>query len=100
MCARAHNLSLKSPTPAKRNIVDEKAALLEALDRFENEGLRNGKLVYSSGQLSPDLGDITVFGVLYSVRGLNAHHFAIQSRGGAVKGWYDRMSMQVLGQLS
>lgn len=98
VCARTHSLSLKNSTTAKRSIVDEKAALLEALDRFEKEGLRNGNLAYSSGQSSPDLGDITVFGVLYSVRGLKAHHFAIQSRGGAIKGWYDRMSMQVLGR--
>ena len=94
----AHELTFVS-TPAKRNIVDEKAALKDALDKYESEGLQNGKITYSSGLSSPDLGDIAVFGVLYSVRGLNAHRFAIQSRGGAVKEWYDRMSMQVLGRI-
>lgn len=85
---------------AKRNIIDEKAALSGALDRYESEGLQNGQLTYSSGKSAPDLGDIAVFGVLHSVRGLNAHRFAIESRGGAVKDWYDRMSMQVLGRKS
>lgn len=83
-------------SPAKRNIIDEKAALTAALDQYEREGLQDGKLSYSSGHSSPDLGDIAVFGVLYSVRGLNAHQFAIQSRGGALKEWYDRMSQQML----
>ncbi len=99
---KANNLAAKSEishlTLAKRNITDEKAALLDALDRYETEGLQRGMLAYSSGKSSPNLGDIAVFGVLYSIRGLNAHHFAIQSRGGAVKEWYDRMSIQVLGR--
>ncbi len=56
-------------------------------------------VAYSSGMSSPNLGDIAVFGVLHSVRGLDAHRFAIQSRGGAVKEWYDRMSIQVLGRI-
>ncbi|KAL3776304.1 hypothetical protein ACHAW5_002613 [Stephanodiscus triporus] len=83
---------------SKRNITDEKEALKDALDKYELEGLQSGKSLYSSGHASsPDLGDLAVFGVLYSVRGLNAHHNAIESRGGAVKEWYGRMSMQVLG---
>ena len=85
-----------SKVKSKRNITDEKAALSEALDRYESEGLLNGKLSYSSGQSHPDLGDIAIFGVLYSVRGLNAHDYAIEQRGGAVKEWYDRMSKQIL----
>ena len=43
------------------------------------------------------MGDLAVFGVLYSVRGLNAHEDAIQSRGGPVKEWYGRMHNQVIG---
>ena len=84
---------------AKRNITDEKAALRAALDKFENEGLQNGTLPFCSGNChTPDLGDLAVFGVLYSVQELNAHTEAIQLRGGAVKTWYDRMHRQVLGR--
>lgn len=82
---------------AKRNITDEKAALNEALDKYESEGLQNGKLAYSSGRACPDLGDVAMFGVLYSVRGLNAHDNAIGQRGGPIKEWYENMSKQVLG---
>lgn len=82
--------------PAKRNITDEKKALEDALDKYESEGLQSGKFIYSSGLASPDLGDLSVFGVLYAVRGLNAHHTAIQLRGGHVQEWYHRMTLQVL----
>ena len=44
------------------------------------------------------MGDVAVFGVLYSVRGLNAHDEAIEARGGSVKEWYDRMFDQVIGK--
>ena len=84
-------------SPAKKNITDEKAALQEALDKYESEGLQNGKLQYSSGLQCPDLGDLAMFGVLYSVRGLNAHNDAIYSRGGPIKDWYDRMNKHVIG---
>ncbi|KAL7539654.1 hypothetical protein ACHAXR_009479 [Thalassiosira sp. AJA248-18] len=87
-----------SKVKSKRNITDEKEALREALDKFESEGLQDGKLSYSSGLQCPDMGDLAVFGVLYSVRGLNAHNDAIQSRGGPVKEWYDRMFDQVIGE--
>jgi len=86
-----------SKVKSKRNITDEKAALRDALDKYEREGLQDGELQFSSGQSSPDLGDLAVFGVLHSVRGLNTHDNAIQSRGGSLKEWYDRMSKQVLG---
>ena len=85
-----------SKVKSKRNITDEKAALSEALDKYESEGLQNGKLSYSSGQSHPDLGDIAMFGVLFSVRGLDAHDYAIEQRGGVVKEWYDRMLKQIL----
>jgi len=82
---------------AKRNITDEKAALQSALDTFESEGLKNGSLPFSSGHpLTPDMGDLAVFGVLYAVRDMNAHADAIQNRGGAVKQWYDRMERMVV----
>ncbi|KAL7448900.1 hypothetical protein ACHAWC_001018, partial [Mediolabrus comicus] len=74
-----------SKVKSKRNITDEKKALQEALDRFEQEGLENGKLSFCSGLSTPNLGDLAVFGVLYAVNGLNAHTESIQLRGGPVK---------------
>ncbi len=87
-----------SKVKSKRNITDEKKALQEALDRFEQEGLENGKLDFCSGLSTPNLGDLAVFGVLYAVNGLNAHTEAIQLRGGPVKEWYDRMHLSVMGE--
>jgi len=55
-----------SKVKSKRNITDERAALSEALDRYESEGLQNGNLSFSSGKSHPDLGDVAIFGVLYS----------------------------------
>jgi len=85
-----------SRVKSKRNITDEKEALKNALDTYESEGLQNGKQLYSSGCSSPDLGDLAVFGVLYSVRGLAAHDAAVRLRGGPIQDWYNRMSDQVL----
>eukprot|EP00804_Cyclotella_cryptica_P016640 CCRYP_001956-RC/>CCRYP_001956-RC protein AED:0.25 eAED:0.25 QI:729/0.5/0.33/1/0.5/0.66/3/0/211 len=86
-----------SKVKSKRKITDEKAALQSALDTFESEGLKNGSIPFSSGNpLSPDMGDLAVFGVLYAVRDMNAHADAIQNRGGAVKDWYDRMERIVV----
>ena len=87
-----------SKVKSKRNITDEKKALEEALDRFEHEGLDDGKLTFCSGLSTPDLGDLAVFGVLYSVNGLKAHTDSIQLRGGAVKEWYDRIHLSVMGE--
>jgi len=87
-----------SKVKSKRNITDEKKALQEALDRFEQEGLENGKLSFCSGLSTPNLGDLSVFGVLYAVNGLNAHTESIQLRGGPVKEWYDRMHLSVMGE--
>jgi microsomal prostaglandin-E synthase 2 len=87
-----------SRVKSKRNITDEKKALQEALDKFEAEGLDNGKLSFCSGLATPDLGDLAVFGVLYSVNGLKAHTDSIQLRGGPVKEWYDRMHLSVMGE--
>jgi len=85
-----------SKVKSKRNITDEKEALQSALDTFENEGLHNGALPFSSGNSSsPDMGDLAVFGVLYAIRDMNAHKYAVQDRGGAVKEWYERMEKVV-----
>lgn len=87
-----------SKVKSKRNITNEKKALQEALDRFEQEGLENGKLSFCSGLSTPNLGDLAVFGVLYAVNGLNAHIESIQLRGGPVKEWYERMHLSVMGE--
>ncbi|KAL3771670.1 hypothetical protein ACHAWO_001731 [Cyclotella atomus] len=86
-----------SKVKSKRNITDEKAALQSALDKFEEEGLQNGALPFSSGNpTTPDLGDLAVFGVLYAIRDMNAHKDAVQNRGGVVKDWYERMEKIVV----
>ena len=85
-----------SSPKAKRNIADARASLHEALDKFESNGLLDRKISFLSGVQCPDMGDVAVFGVLSSVKGLNAHKDAIQSRGGHVRQWYDRMHQQVL----
>lgn len=85
-----------SRVKSKRNVTDEKKALKEALDQFEHEGLDDGKLSFCSGVSTPDLGDLAVFGVLYSVNGLQAHTDSIQLRGGPVKEWYDKMHLAVM----
>ena len=82
---------------AKRNITDERASLHKALDEFESEGLEDGKKSYLSGMNCPDMGDVAVFGVLHSVKGLNAHKDAVELRGGYIKDWYERMHHQVMG---
>ena len=42
-----------SKVKSKRNITDERAALSEALDLYECEGLQDGKQSYSSGKSHP-----------------------------------------------
>ena len=84
-------------TTAKRNITDEKEALQSALDLFQNEGLEDGTLPFSSGNHNaPDMGDLAVFGVLYAIRDMDAHKYAVHNRGGAVKEWYERMEKIVV----
>lgn len=96
LCHLTAIFRIHAATPAKRNITDEKEALQSALDTFENEGLHNGALPFSSGNSSsPDMGDLAVFGVLYAIRDMNAHKYAVQDRGGAVKEWYERMEKVV-----
>ena len=73
--------------PPKRTAASSSSGLLPTALRLLAEALKAA---------NPDLGDIAIFGVLYSVRGLNAHDYAIEQRGGAVKEWYDRMSKQIL----
>ena len=87
-----------SRVKSKRNIADEKKALQEALDKFEQEGLHDGNLSFCSGLSVPDLGDLAMFGVLYSVNGLKAHTESILLRKGPVKEWYDRMHLSVMGE--
>jgi len=83
---------------AKRNIVDEREALHDALSHFEKDGLDAGARTFSSGLAHPGMGDIAVFGTLFSVRGLDSHVDAVQKRGGVIGRWYERMEGEVAGR--
>ena len=76
---------------AKRNITDEREALNKCLDRWEESGLEKGSREFGSGLESPDLGDISMYGVMNSVSGMKAHEEVVLGRGGAVVDWYLRM---------
>ena len=78
----------------KRHIDDEQKALTEAIICWEQEGLDGGNKAYASGLGTPNLGDITVYGVLRSVEGLPAHEFALNSSE-VVNDWYARMEKDV-----
>ncbi len=83
----------------KRNITDERMALLDILTQWEEEGLDNGKKQYGSGLDRPDLGDVAMFGVMHSVSGLRAHDDVIlnnNDNGAVVADWYKRMAKEVL----
>lgn len=87
----------------KRNITDEREALRNALKTWKEDGLDNGAKDYGSGSNSPDLGDLAMFGVIHSVKGLNAHDEMILGKGDGhdvdpvVLEWYLRMEEQVVG---
>lgn len=84
-----------SKIKAKRNIDDERLALDTILTRWESEALRSGSQTFSSGLAHPDVGDVAVFGTLYSIRGLQTHADAVENRGGVVRDWYERMEIEV-----
>lgn len=84
-----------SKIKAKRNITDERKALHDALTRWEEDGLDSGSRMFSSGLAHPDMGDIAMFGTLYSVQGLDAHTDAVENRGGVIRKWYERMHDEV-----
>jgi len=89
-----------SKIKSKLNISDERAALHTALKQWEEEALNNGTKQFASGRDVPDLGDIAVFGTLYSVKGLPAHDEIIgyDDNGDhlVLKDWYARMAQLVL----
>ena len=62
----------------------------------EKEGLDNGNKSYSSGLEQPNLGDISMFGVMHSVSGLSAHDEVILGRDGIASDWYRRMEAEVI----
>ena len=78
----------------KRNIDDEQEALREAIRKFELEGLDGGNKSFGSGQNHPDLGDVTVYGTLTSVKGLPAFDMALGTSP-IVHEWYERMEKEM-----
>jgi hypothetical protein len=79
---------------AKRGITDEVQALQKALDTIQESGLRNHK--YLSGQDTPNLGDLAVFGTLRSVDGLPVHvRIMSKPENNLLSSWYDRMKQHI-----
>ena len=68
----------------------------EALIQLEEEGLSGGRQ-YLSGTEDPNLGDISVYGVLRSIEGLPAHKEVMEGReeSSPLPGWYQRMKSQM-----
>lgn len=65
--------------------VDERRALIDALDGFVND---MGAAPFAGGS-APDIGDISVFGVLRAIDGLPTHTDVLAGR---LAPWYARMS--------
>lgn len=84
-----------SKIKSKRNIKDERDVLRKALSQWEEEGLMNGERLFGSGSHVPDMGDLSVFGVLKSVSGLKTHREVILENDGVVKDWYHRMENEI-----
>jgi len=82
---------------SKRNITNEREALHSVLSDWEKDALDMGSKNFSSGLSQPSLGDIAMFGTLYSVQGLDAHTDAIKGRGGVIQRWYEQMHREVRG---
>uniref|UniRef100_A0A7S1CY25 GST N-terminal domain-containing protein n=1 Tax=Cyclophora tenuis TaxID=216820 RepID=A0A7S1CY25_CYCTE len=76
----------------KYNIEDERKALEEALQVWYNEALNRDEKQFASGANVPNLADLTVYGTLRSVEGLEAHDTFV--RNGPVSDWYQRMKEQ------
>lgn len=88
--ASVHNFShFRCPRAEKRNIVDERAALKDALMKWQEEGLKGGE--YASGVSIPDMSDLVVFGTLRSVEGLPTHEEFVLAGDEPLKDWYERM---------
>eukprot|EP00566_Odontella_aurita_P016147 CAMPEP_0113534094 /NCGR_PEP_ID=MMETSP0015_2-20120614/4973_1 /TAXON_ID=2838 /ORGANISM="Odontella" /LENGTH=288 /DNA_ID=CAMNT_0000433227 /DNA_START=126 /DNA_END=992 /DNA_ORIENTATION=- /assembly_acc=CAM_ASM_000160 len=81
-----------SKVKSKRGIIDERKALEQCLTEWEEKGLKNGFNLFSSGKSAPNIGDVSMFGTLQSIDGLQAHSEVISNRVGATKEWYDRMN--------
>ena len=84
-----------SKIKAKHKITNEKEALRTAIQHWETMGLQHGRTNFGSGSaVSPDLGDLAMYGTLKSVEGLPAFDLAIQDNP-IVKDWYYRMQHEV-----
>ncbi len=75
----------------KRGIVDEQAALMDALDEF-NDALK-GEFLDPVAK-NPHLGDLTIFGVLRGLKGLPIMR-SIHDNFPVIHAWYQRMQLRV-----
>lgn len=71
----------------KYNITDERKALIDKLTIWQTQ-LTTGP--FRGGRPTPDLGDLTVFGVLAAVNGLPAHTEILDAMP-TIQSWHDNM---------
>jgi len=83
---------------AKRGITDERAALQEALQKWQQEGLLEGNNKFASGKDDPNLNDLCVYGTLRSVEGLPTHDQVVMEdeTNLVLKDWYLRVKERLV----
>jgi hypothetical protein len=98
----------------RHNVTDERKALEEVLIKFETELIRlnpstvaeqnpvtnsNAKRDYTflSGTNIPNLGDLSVYGVLRAIQHLPIYQKMIVNRGGPIMEWTQRTSHEIYG---
>jgi len=80
----------------KRGIGDERVVLQEALQKWQQDGLANGKHNFSSGKDDPNLNDLLVYGILNSIDGLPTHKQIMNHPENTVMNdWYHRVKGRI-----
>lgn len=81
------------------NIQDERQALNDALDEFEEEGLDSGGKTFISGLSKPNLADISLYGTLHSIEHLSSFREVMDARNSdTTKMWYGKMKTELSTQ--
>lgn len=74
----------------KRNIDDERAALIEALEKFHQYLVDAPK--DDSEEVKPHLGELTIYGVLRGLDGLAVFDTVMGTYPDTIKPWYETMA--------
>ena len=75
----------------RKNITDERQALSDALTKLEQEGLSSTPFLSAQDNI-PNLGDISVFGTLRGLEGLQVFDNVMSQHDKYLAPWYERMS--------